>query len=157
MTTYSVKQIADMLNTQPETVRRWIRNGKLYAEKTSRKDGHIVTEGDLNKFLKNSPKYAGIAVGAVLGASLPSVATLPVVGSIFATYLATAKIVKDTNENSISKEDMKIYLREEIERRTKSINQKKKTIEQIQQEIENDQQQIIECNFMLKQLDIEEK
>ena len=29
MESYSVKQIAEMLNTQPETVRRWIRNGKL--------------------------------------------------------------------------------------------------------------------------------
>ena len=50
METYSVKQIADMLNTQPETVRRWIRSGKLYAEKSSRKEGHVVTEESLNKF-----------------------------------------------------------------------------------------------------------
>ena len=42
--TYNVKQIAEMLNTQPETVRRWIRSGKLYAEKASRKDDHVVTE-----------------------------------------------------------------------------------------------------------------
>ena len=44
MDTYNVKQIADMLNTQPETVRRWIRSGKLHAEKASRKDGHVVTD-----------------------------------------------------------------------------------------------------------------
>ena len=31
MKTYSVKDIADMLNTNPETVRRWIRAGKLKA------------------------------------------------------------------------------------------------------------------------------
>ena len=31
MDTYSVKEIADMLNTNPETVRRWIRSGKLEA------------------------------------------------------------------------------------------------------------------------------
>ena len=29
MDTYNVKQIADMLNTQPETVLRWIRSGKF--------------------------------------------------------------------------------------------------------------------------------
>jgi transposase-like protein len=27
MKTYSVKEIADLLGTNPETVRRWIRNG----------------------------------------------------------------------------------------------------------------------------------
>ena len=37
MESYSVKQIAEMLNTQPETVRRWIRTGKLTAHKNSRK------------------------------------------------------------------------------------------------------------------------
>ena len=37
MDTYSVKEIADMLNTNPETVRRWIRSGKLEAIQESRK------------------------------------------------------------------------------------------------------------------------
>ena len=31
MDTYSVKEIAEMLNKNPETVRRWIRSGKLEA------------------------------------------------------------------------------------------------------------------------------
>ena len=31
MKTYSVKEIADLLNTNPETVRRWIRDKKLEA------------------------------------------------------------------------------------------------------------------------------
>ena len=76
--TYNVKQIAEMLNTQPETVRRWIRSGKLYAEKASRKDGHVVTECDLNKFLKSSPKYAGMAGGLVGAAMMMPVAAVPV-------------------------------------------------------------------------------
>ena len=77
--TYSVKQIADMLNTKPETVRRWIRNGKLYAEKASRKEGHVVTEADLNKFLKSSPKYAGMAGGLIGAAIMMPVAAAPVI------------------------------------------------------------------------------
>ena len=47
MTTYSVRQIAEKLNTNPETVRRWIRDGKLKAEQTSRRDGNVVTEYEL--------------------------------------------------------------------------------------------------------------
>ena len=133
MDTYNVKQIADMLNTQPETVRRWIRSGKLYAEKASRKDGHVVTESDLNKFLKSSPKYASMA-------------------GIAATYLAAAKKAKENGDESFFKEDVTRYLQEEIERRNQSINQKLATIEQLQREITNDHQQITECNFVLAQL-----
>lgn len=152
MDTYNVKQIAEMLNTQPETVRRWIRSGKLYAEKASRKDGHVVTECDLNKFLKSSPKYAGMA-GGLVGAAM----MMPVVGGIAATYLAAAKKAKETGDESFSKEDVTRYLQEEIERRNQSINQKLSTIEQLQREITADQQQISECNFVLGQLANEEE
>lgn len=37
MKTYSVKEIAEMLNTNPETVRRWIRDKKLDATIESKK------------------------------------------------------------------------------------------------------------------------
>lgn len=152
METYNVKQVAEMLNTQLETVRRWIRSGKLYAEKTSRKDGHVVTEVDLNKFLKSSPKYAGMAGGLLGAAMVMPVTAVPVVGGIAATYLAAAKKAKENGDESFSKEDVTRYLQEEIERRNQSINQKLATIKQLKREINNDQQQITECNFVLGQL-----
>lgn len=156
MDTYTVKQIADMLNTQPETVRRWIRNGKLHAEKASRKEGHVVTDVSLNKFLQGSPKYAGMIAGtAALGMVVP-IATLPLVGGITATYLAASKKQKEIGEDSVSREDIRKYLTEEIERRNISIQQKLNTIEQIQREIANDQQQIAECKFALTQLERED-
>lgn len=37
MTKYTVRQIADMLHTNPETVRRWIRAGKLKSHKIQQK------------------------------------------------------------------------------------------------------------------------
>lgn len=157
METYNVKQIADMLNTQPETVRRWIRNGKLYAEKASRKEGHVVTEKDLTKFLKSSPKYAGMAAGLLGTAVVAPVAAIPAVGGIATTYMAAVKKAKESGDESFSKEDIRRYLTEEIERRNQSINQKLYTIEQIQREIANDQQQITECKFVLGQLESEEK
>ena len=57
MKTYSVKEIAEMLNTNPETVRRWIREKKLDATIKSKKSGHIIYESSLQSFLKSSPKY----------------------------------------------------------------------------------------------------
>ncbi len=154
METYSVKQIADILNTKPETVRRWIRSGKLKAKQSSRKDGNVITEGDLNNFLKSSPKYAGFVAGAI-GSIVDPIAAIPLTGGIVAIYIAICKMEKDRENPSFSKNDAKKYLKEEIARRDTSIKQKLKTIEQMQQEIANDQQQISECKFVLAQ--IEEK
>ena len=154
METYSVKQIADMLNTQPETVRRWIRSGKLYAEKSSRKEGHVVTEESLNKFLKKTPKYAGVVAGIAGAAVLSPVAAIPAAGGILAAYLSSNK-GKKTDE-SYSKEDVKRYLNEEIERRNVANNQKLNAIEQLQKEIAADQQQIAECKLVIGQIEQED-
>lgn len=155
MGSYSVKQIAEMLNTQPETVRRWIRNGKLSAQKTSRKEGHVVSEGDLQRFLKSSPKYAGVAVGNIGSAVAMPIATISVAGGIAATYLAASKKARETGDEKFSKEEVRGYLQGEIERRNQSVNQKMMTIEQLQREIAIDQQQISECIYVLGQLDKE--
>ncbi len=152
MESYNVKQIAEMLNTQPETVRRWIRNGKLTAAKSSRKDGNVIYEGDLLKFLKESPKYAGIAAG-LLGTATAMPLLIPAVGGIAATYLAASKKIKEIGDENLSKEELKRMLQEEVVRRNKSVEQKQKTIEQLQREIMNDQQQIAECNYTLSQLE----
>ncbi|MCI6857839.1 MAG: helix-turn-helix domain-containing protein, partial [Eubacterium sp.] len=58
MESYNVKEVAKMLNTSEETVRRWIRAGKLQATMKSRKEGRIITEAMLKEFVKATPKYA---------------------------------------------------------------------------------------------------
>ena len=80
MKTYTVKEIAELLGTNPETVRRWIRDGKLQAEANSKKKGEnkVILEGALNAFLKASPKYAAtLAAPLTLGVGA---ATLGVLG-----------------------------------------------------------------------------
>lgn len=153
MESYSVKQIADMLNTQPETVRRWIRKGKLIAEKTSRKDGNVISEENLLDFLKGSPKYAGVMGGIIGAAATVPLFAIPAVGGIAATCIAASKKAKEIGDDSFSKEELIRFLQEEVTRRNQSIEQKMKTIEQIQREIMNDQQQIAECNYALEQLE----
>ena len=138
-----------MLNTKPETVRRWIRNGKLHAEKTSRKDGLVVTEEDLNEFLKSSPKYASMATVAGLALGPIGIVTLP----LLASFLAMKKKSEMKDDISVSDEEIKKYLQEEIDRRTQSINHKIITIEQLQREITNDKQKIAEYKLVLSQLE----
>ncbi len=67
---YNVKEIAEILKTNPETVRRWIRNGKLIANIDSKKEGSFIKESDFKRFLKENPKYAGIAYTSIAFTSL---------------------------------------------------------------------------------------
>lgn len=55
---YTVKQVAEKLNVNEETVRRWIRNGEMDAISVSRKEGYKISLLDLNNFCKQHPKYA---------------------------------------------------------------------------------------------------
>ena len=57
MSTYNTKEISELLNVSEETVRRWIRSGKLKAEKSSKKQGNIVYEKDLFEFVSDKSKY----------------------------------------------------------------------------------------------------
>ena len=72
MDTYTVKEVAKMMNTSEETVRRWIRSGKLKANMDSRKKGSVITDAMLREFTRNTPKYAAALenpIGGIVAAS----------------------------------------------------------------------------------------
>ena len=125
MANYSVKQIAEMLDTNPETVRRWIRAGRLESSQASKKEGNVVSEEALKTFLERTPKYAAAAAGvAAAGILLPSVpvigASLAVsVGMSVASALARperrkAETASDAKENLIQLQIEKKQLLEQI-------------------------------------------
>ena len=155
MKSYSVKEISEMLNTNPETVRRWIRDKKLDATIESKKGGHIVYETALREFLKSSPKYAAAAkvslAGAVVGAAvLPTV----MVGGLVAQKLIDAEQLKKAR---ISNKDIVNFLRGEIQRYTEAIKAKEDTIHQLQKQIEADQSQITEFQKLIDSLSVEKE
>ena len=57
MNTYSVAEIAKLLNVNKETVRRWIRSGQLKSTQKSKRDGNVIDELDLFEFAQTKPKY----------------------------------------------------------------------------------------------------
>ena len=57
MRTYNVAEIAELLQINKETVRRWIRSGELKSTQKSRKNGSVVDELDLFEFVQTKPKY----------------------------------------------------------------------------------------------------
>ena len=64
-TVYNVNDISVILSVNPETVRRWIRDGKLKATQDSRKEGNVIFKKDLRAFLKSKPKY-GMRSGTII-------------------------------------------------------------------------------------------
>lgn len=60
MIEYSTGFVASMLSIDSETVRRWIRNGRLKASIDSRKGGYLISEDDFKEFLDHNHKYAEI-------------------------------------------------------------------------------------------------
>ena len=149
MDTYSVKEIADMLNTNPETVRRWIRSGKLEAIQESRKGGNIVTKSMLDTFLKSSPKYAGIATGLLTSTIGVSTALTAILGGVLAQQIFKNDDIKITH---VDTSEIHKLLLVDIQSSKENIIRKQKSIKHLQEEIEEEQQHISEIEKLIKEL-----
>ena len=152
MKTYSVKEIAEMLNTNPETVRRWIRDKKLDATIESKKGGHIIYEAALQEFLRSSPKYASIAKTSIAGAAVLS--TVVVGGLVAAQKLVDLDQLKKAR---ISTQDVILFLQGEIQKSQDAIKSKEATSHQLQKQIAADQSQTSEYQKLIDSLSREKE
>ena len=155
MKTYSVKQIAEMLNTNPETVRRWIRNKKLKAVQESRKGGNVVTEAELERFIRETPKYFS-KVSMVAGMAM--ISPIASLGAITSGIMASAILGfcegKSTDDVRIRAEDFKEYLEENIVKIRKALERKRELIKQTEAEIEDLSKRVDQYTFLLEHEDI---
>lgn len=56
----TVHEISSLLEVNEETVRRWIRKGKLESDKNSNKEGNYICYNAFMDFLDENPKYSAI-------------------------------------------------------------------------------------------------
>lgn len=150
--TYSVQQIAELLDTNPETVRRWIRDKKLGAIQVSRKDGNIITEDEFQKFLKSAPKYmARLAATSTFISPVLSLAAF--IGTLGAGALIKYQSEKD-KDFRILEGDLKKYLNEAVIKMFDTISQKEVLIEQTQKDIHVLRNQIRHYQLLLNNEDM---
>lgn len=155
MKTYSVKQIAEMLGTNPETVRRWIRDDKMKAVQVSRKDGNIVTEAELERFIKATPKYfSKLTAGVGLAAMSPVVGIGALAGGIVASALLGYFDGKNSVDVRVRPEDFKDYLQKNIAKLNGTILQKQALIHQTEAEINEISKQIDQYSYLLENEDL---
>ena len=153
MKTYTVKEISDMLKIDPETVRRWIRSGKLQAEQSSRKDGNVVTDQMFQSFLMQSPKYAKLVaplVSTPVGVTVTAASVLT--GIIAQQYIKNEKV----KNAQINVKEILGLLENEIKNHEINIESKQKVIKQLQHDIAMERQNINEKRALLEKMKAEE-
>lgn len=147
MNSYTVLDVAKLVGKNPETVRRWIRSGKLKAAQSSRKDGNVVLD-DLYRFLRSSAKYTGLATGMLATNSMLAITTV-VVGILGSVVASKATSKKDLE---ILAEDVRKTLNDKISESEEIIEKRKSTIAELQAEIEAQEKQIEDCRIALEHL-----
>lgn len=148
MDSYTVKQVSQLLKTNEETVRRWIRSGKLPATLVSKKGGHTISAESLNYFVKQTPKYAPILAASLAASTLTMSA---VIGSVIGGLLALA----DSNRN-VSAKDVEAFLKKKIAAQEKSLKKKEAQLQKLQEEIESERQGLAKYQYALENLDLNE-
>ena len=147
MNFYTVKQIANMLKTNEETVRRWIRSGKLVASQNSKKGGNIVSSDSLNQFIKKTPKYAPIIAASL---TTTPMALSVVIGGLLSGLIA----LKDEKKGNVSEADVEVFLKKKISLHEKNIKRKNVELEKLQMEIEEERENLDKYKYALNNLDL---
>ena len=149
MKTYTVKEIAEILKTNPETVRRWIRSGKLGTTKTSNKSGNVISEEALNKFIKSTAKYATFLAGSMVSSP---VALSLVVGGLIGSLVGSLVM---NDKKKLGKDDIRKSIERQIAGCEKRISENKTILEQIKSKIEEDEKSLQQFKYALENLDLD--
>ena len=147
MDTYTVKEVAKMMNTSEETVRRWIRSGKLKANMDSRKKGSVITDAMLREFTSNTTKYAAALANPIGGIVAASTLLL---GTFVAKNIEKGEAIKNSTVDS---EEIKKILKENLVTVNANIQNKKKAIAQLEQEIVDEETKVKSLEYLLKNIE----
>lgn len=146
MDSYTVKQVAELLSTNEETVRRWIRSEKLGASMTSKKSGHIITADALSHFVKTTPKYASALTSSA--ASSPFALSV-IVGGLLGSMFALVE-----GNKRVTAKDVEIFLKEKIKGHVQAIEKKEAQLQKIKAEIAEERQNLEKYQYALENLDL---
>ena len=136
-----------MMNTSEETVRRWIRSGKLKANMDSRKKGSVITDAMLREFTRNTPKYVAALANPIGGIVAASTLLL---GTFVAKNIEKGEAIKNSTVDS---EEIKKILKENLVTVNANIKNKKKAIAQLEQEIVDEETKVKSLEYLLKNIE----
>jgi excisionase family DNA binding protein len=153
---YTVKEIAELLSVNEETVRRWIREDKLKAERGSGRQGSKVTSDALKEFLEDNKGLVtsmaastlGLSSAAMIGTgALMAGLAVPVSGAVLAG-LSWLSILKSKNKD---KKEIRVELMEKELELENLAMQLKTEIAAKQNELEMIENQISKLKDILRE------
>lgn len=133
MKSYSVKELASLLHTNPETIRRWIRAGKLKSQQTPSKGENIILESDLNSFLEKYPKYASIVTGVAIGSTIAT--PFGAIAAAIASGTVIAFIKNNLNSSRVSQEELTTLVQCAIAEKEKEYADRCDEVEEAQMQL----------------------
>lgn len=151
---YKVNEVATLLGTNEETVRRWIRIDKLHASQQSKKTGNIISDDDLRTFLQDYPKYFKRFMASTASVAEQTTANF-IAGlglSILGAAGVTAVKILRTNrtKDDISQEDIIRFAKQQIDKLEARIKQKRSAIAELEEEIGEYQAEIENYQMILE-------
>lgn len=149
---YTVTEVAEIFQTNPETVRKWIKTDKLLAIKgSSKKEGMRISEEALKNFLTESPKYTKPALTTALAALITG--GTAIAGSlIVAGLLSKQKKEADSKSTKVKSTDLIKLLQNEIQQEQDILESKKEELNSLQNEIKKHEDRIDYVKSMISDL-----
>lgn len=170
MADYSVEDISKMLNTNPETVRRWIRAGKLRVDSTLAYGAQGISEESLNDFMSHTkegkrrvtaynPSTSSVVSGGVsVGAAILGFPLLSIAAGIIVDYaISSARKQKKQVDEVQTVETLKIHLQEEETRLISELRMLEQKRDEIQSAIDNVSSRLEQYRACLADTDAIEK
>jgi excisionase family DNA binding protein len=143
MKTYNVEEIAKITGTNDETVRRWIRSGKLpNSSALTKGESKVVSELDLMKFLRQTPKYMNRVMdnfSKYVNKNKETVLIGVALGMIGGGILALL-LDDDEEKDELQIEASKMAISTEIKLSQGEIEKKKEEIKRLNEEISKEQE-----------------
>lgn len=155
MKTYTVEEVAKLLNIDKETVRRWLRDKKksgLSTEMKSKKEGYVITEATLDALLSSHPKYTAIATTSMISGLLAG-------GVLLSTALLIDTVKKNLqNDNpQISPILLRQFIEKEMKESKNRIRKRKEEIKKLQEAVTEEEQKISDLMNLIELLPGEEE
>ncbi len=154
---YTVKDISSMLKVSEETVRRWIRDGKLEASRGIGKQGNKISEEQLHTFVANNASVTqknslsfdsktAAVTGALLGLGISPITSAPLGAAAF----LSSKILNSYKKTEDSVEDSPNNTTDEIKKLKMNAAQVKLEIAKKQNELKKLESELEYINSQIK-------
>ena len=149
----TVKRVSEILGTNPETVRRWLRAGVLTAyPKVGEKSPSVINPKSFEGLIKKMPKYSPALFALGLIASPVSALAITAIAATEVINKSKISAKKDNAKNSTEVDNIEYMLMARIKKMQTEKKLREKEIEKMEVEIEDINNELDQLNKLFASL-----